>query len=248
MPRFKHSLSIFEKVDLRKKGKRDGKNARFEGTDIVVNGVSKAIYNSGVIMEELAKFIMVRGRIYNGSRFDQTKYSFCELVNDLKRRNSELEMSLGQMFDVDTKNYRTAINELKNPQLAQDRRDFHELTISNLETKVYNETKSHYWSIIINLEEEVRLLEAFYSIVSNHFNYYQERIAYYWNHATQHLASLPVVPPSEWDLLALKNETRFGEMEGILEQRRSEIAWYQAKKDALMPEGIIDSFLGRVSS
>ena len=243
MPRFKQNLSIFEKWDLMKKGKRDGKKERFEGADIIVDGVSKTIYNSGVIMEELAKFVTIRNLIYNSSRFDQTKYTFCELINDLKRRNSELEMSLGHMFDVDTKNYRTAISELRNTQLDQDRKSLHELTISNLESKIYNETKSHYWSIIINLEEEVRLLEAFYSNVSNHFNRHQERISYYWNHAAQCMDALPVVPPSEWDLLALKRETRFGEMEGVLEQKRSEITWYQEKKEQLIPEGIIDRFL-----
>ena len=243
MPRVKHNLSIFEKWDLKKKGKRDGKKERFECVDIIVDGLSKTIYNSGVIMEEMSKFVAIRCFIYNGSRFGQTKYTFCELINDLKRRNNELEMSLGHMFDVDTKNYRTAINELKTTQLDQDRKDFHELTISNLESKMYNETKNHYWSIIINLEEEVRLIETFYSIISNHFNRHYERISYYWNHATQHMDALPVVPPSEWDLLALKRETLFGEMEGVLEQRRSEIARYQAKKEQLIPEGIIDRFL-----
>ena len=243
MPRVRQNLSFFEKLDLKKKGKRDGKNERFEEVDIIVDGVSKTIHNSGVIMEEMAKFVTIRCLIYSGSRFGQTKYTFCELINDLKRRNNELEMSLGHMFDVDTKNYRTATSELRNAQLDQDRKDFHELTISNLESKMYNETKNHYWSIIINLEEEVRLLETFHSIISNHLNRHQERISYYWNHATQHMGALSVVPPSEWDLLALKRETRFGEMEGVLEQRHSEIARYQAKKEKLIPEGIIDRFL-----
>jgi len=244
MPKFKQNLSIFEKWDLRKKGKRDGKKANFEGANIIVEGTPKTIYNSGVIMEEMAKFITVRSQIYNSSRFDQTKNTFCELISDLKRRNSELEMSLGHMFDVETKNYRTAKSELRNGHLDQDRKHLHELTISNLESKIYNETKNHYWSIIINLEEEVRLLEAFNSVVSNHFNRYQERISYYWSHATQCMDALPVVPPNEWELLTLKRETRFGEMEGFLEQRRAEIAQYQAKKDQLIPEGVVDRFLG----
>ena len=243
MPKYKQNLSIFEKRDLRKKGKRDGKTKKFDGIDILVDGMPKTIYYSAVVMEEMAKFITVRSRIHNGSRFDQTKNTFCELINDLKRRNSELEMSLGHMFDVETKNYRTAKSELQNAHLDEDRRNLHELTISNLESKIYNETKNHYWSIIINLEEEIRLLEAFHSAVSNHFNRYQERISYYWSHAARRMATLPVVGPSEWELLALKRETRFGEVEGTLEQRRAEIMQYQAKKDQLIPEGIVDYFL-----
>lgn len=238
-------MSISEKLKLKNQGKTDGKKGNFEGVDIIVDGVVKNIYTSAVVMDEMAKFITVRSLIYNGSHFDQTKYTFCELISDLKRRNSELEMSLGSMFDLDTKNYRTAKLELRNDQLDQDRKKFHELTISNLESKIYNETKNHYWSIIINLEEEVRLLEVFYSAVSNHFNRYQERISYYWNYATQHISALPAVAPSEWELLALKREARYGEMEGVLDQKRSIIAQYQAKKDQLTPEGIIDRFLDK---
>ena len=243
MPKFKQNLSVFEKWSLKKKGKKDGKADKFEGIDIKVDGISKNIYTSAVVMEEMAKFITDRSRIYNGSRFDQTKNTFCELISDLKRRNSELEMSLGYMTDVDTKNYRTAKSELTNDHLDQDRKKLHELTINNLESRIYNETRNHYWSILINLEEEVRLLEAFYSTVSNHLNRYQERISYYWNHAAQHMDTLPVVPPNELELLALKRESRFGEVEGILRKRRSEIEWYQTKKDQLIPEGIIDRFL-----
>jgi len=243
MPRLKQNLSIFEKWDLKKKGKRDGEEEKFEVTDIVVDGRAKTIYNSAVIMEEMGKFITVRNQIYSGFRFDQTKKSFCELINDLKKRNSELELSLGYMGDIDTKNYRTARSELKSTHLDQDRKKLHELTINHLESRVYNEAKTYYGSILSNLEEEARLLEAVYYVVSNHFNRYQERISYYWNHGSEHMETLPVIPPSEWELLALKKESRFGEMEGLLAQRHSEIGWYQAKKDHLIPEGIIEIFL-----
>ena len=243
MPRLKQNLGIFEKWDLRKKGRRDGKEGKFEGTLIVVDGIEKTVYYSIVVMEEMTKFISIRSQIYSSCQFDHTKATLRELINDLKRRNNELEMGLGHMLDVDTKNYRTAKNELNKGQLDQDRKNLHELTINHLEAKVYNETKRHYSAMIINLEEEVRLLEAFYAVVSNHFNRYQERILYYWNHGAKQLETLPAVAPSEWELLALKRDSRFGEMEGLLKQRRSEIEWYQTKKDQLIPEGIVERFL-----
>ena len=243
MPRFKQNLGFFEKRELKKKGKRDGEEGNFEGSDIVVDGIAKTIYNSSLVMEEMAKFVTVRSRIYSRSYFDHTKTTFRELINDLDRKNNELEMALGNMSDVDTKNYRMAKSELQNPGLSPDRKKLHELTINNLESKVYNETKSRYSAMIINLEEQVRLIEAFYESVSNYFNRHQERISYYWNHAKQYMDTLPVVPPTEWEILALKKESRFGEMEGMLDSRRSEVQWYQARKDNLMPEGIIERFL-----
>lgn len=243
MPRFKQNLNWFEKRSLKKKGKQDGEEGNFEGSDILVEGLAKTIFNSSVVMEEMAKFVTIRSRIYSGSRFDHTKSTFRELINNLERQNNESEMALGYMNDVDTKNYRTAKSELQDPNLDENRKKLHELTINNLESKVYNETQGRYSSIIINLEEEVRLLEAFYDLISNYFNRYQERISIYWNHAKQYMDTLPVVPPTEWELLALKRETRYGEMEGMLEQKRADIKRYQARKDRLVPEGIIERFL-----
>jgi len=243
MPRFKQNLGWFEKRDLKKKGILDGTEGNFEGSDVFVEGMAKTIYNSSVVMEEMAKFCTVRSQLYSGSYFDQSKSTFRELIHNLERQNNELEMNLGFMSDVDTKNYRTAQSELLDENLDENRRKLHELTINNLESKVYNETKARYGSLIINLEEEVRLLEAFYEKVNNYFNRTQERISYYWNFAKQKMETLPVIPPTEWELLALKRETRYGEMEGMLEQKRADIQWYQARKDTLVPEGIIQRFL-----
>ena len=243
MPRLKQNLSIFEKWELKKKGKRDGQAGKFEVTEVVVDGKDKTIYHSAVVMEELAKFIRVRNQIYSSFQFDHKSNTFRELINQIQRENSELEMSLGYMINVDTKNYRTASRELQNAQLDEDRKKLHDLTINNLESRVYTETLSHYGKMILNLEEEVRLLEAVYTVVSDHFNRYLARISYYWHHGSLYMEELPAVSPSEWELLALRRETRFGEMDQLLTQRRSEIKWYQAKKDQLVPEGIIEYFL-----
>lgn len=243
MPRFKANLGWFEKLDLKKKGLQDGEMKKFEGSDIVVEGIAKTIYNSSIVMEEMAKFLTLRSRLYSGSPFGRTSSTFRELIHDLERKNNQLEMDLGLMNDVDTKNYRTATSELSDPNLDENRKKLHLLTINNLESKVYNETKAKYGALIINLEEEVRLLEAFYEKVNHYFNRHQERIAYYWNYAKKQMDTLPVVPPTEWELLALKRETRYGEMEGMLEQKRVEIQWYQVRKDSLVPEGIIQRFL-----
>jgi len=243
MPRFKENLGFFEKWNLRKKGRLDGEGGKFEAVEMTVDGKVRTIYYSVLMMEEMAKFIILRNRIYSDFLICHRKSTFRELINDLQRRNEALEMSLGNMVDVDTKNYRTAKSELSDPELDQDRKKLHELTINHLESKVYNETKRHYGSMIINLEEEVRLLEVFYELVSNYFNRHQERIAYYWTYGSQHMKTLPAVPPSEWELFALKKESPFGETKELLDQKRSEIKWYQEKKEQLVPEGVIEYFI-----
>jgi len=250
-------LTIQEVEYLREKGRNDGANENFEGTDILVNGVKKTIYNSSLIMEELAGFINTRSKIYGNSIFKFTgeiyrestnlpiEGTYRELVNKLERERNRLEVSIGKMDAVQTNNYRNAKEALTLLELEESQKLMHEQEIKSRENQVYRETRENYGAIINNLKEEILLIETANELIFSYFNETQERISCYWNAAKEEFSKLSVRPPSDAELLALKNETLYGEMNTIISQRTNEVKKYQGKRERLSPEGIIEKiFLG----
>ena len=242
--------------ELRKKGRLDGLEKNFEGADVVVNGLKKTIYISPLIMEEMSRFVKIRSQIYgdSSSTFSgeihhpnesiSKKNNFREIVNQLERESDYIETSIGKVNSVKIKNYRNAKHALAKEQLNEAKLLLHEGEINTIESDVYTEIREGYGQIINNLREEIRLITDANDLVLRYFNYQLERIACYWGAAKENFNELTVMPPSDAELLALKQLELYGDMEKKIEQKRLEIQKYELKREELRPRGIIEKLFG----
>jgi len=234
---------------IKQKGYKDGELKSFEGSDILVEGVNKTIYNSAQIIEEMTRFISTRSKIFSESLFDfsidldessySTKDTFNGILNNLERDRNKVEMTVGKMDKVQANNYRYARHAIENEDISTDKRFIHEQIVKAKDTQVYRETREKYGQIINYLREEIRQLEAVKKLIKSDFEYHLERISIYWNSAKENYQSLPVAPPTKEELLIMMAESLYGEIEELVAKKQLELRDVLLKRERLRPENLI---------
>ena len=238
--------------DLVSKGKKDGMERNFTSSDIYIGDEKKTIYNSSVIMEELSSFIKNRSRIYGNNesqivgevRHDRdnikVKTNFRKLLNEHESIRDTYESNLGYVDSVKAKNYTYSKMLIDSGELDAKKKSLHVSSINSFETDIYNECRDKIGKIINSLKEEIRIQKDANDLVSRFFNYTQERITTYWNSARESFNDLEVIPPTANELLALKNETLFGEFNDKIETMKTKIEHWEKVRMDLKPQGIIE--------
>jgi hypothetical protein len=192
-------------------------------------------------------FVFKRGVLYDEtvlkSEYLNTVDTFRVLINRLDLRNNELDNEVGRMNEVDIANYTKAKSRLEAEDVPTEDKERYEAVINSIEARVYNDTIEKYGVIILNLEEELRLMKLAESFVSQAFQRTQMRINYYWKCARSVYSSLPMEPPTSEELLALKSEKLWGEYDGAWAKRQGKVVEYRDMKENLKPKGIVDNFI-----